>query len=191
MLSRDFYKSSAVSVAKKLLGKILVHQTQDILTSGIIVEVEAYLGENDNASHASNGMTPRNKIMFGKPGFSYVYLNYGIHSLFNVVTNPEGKAGAVLIRAVEPIDGLDAMMDRRKTTSKVNLCSGPGRLTQALGINLSNNGFDLLCNPLYITNGSNRKFHIGSSPRIGISKGTEHNWRFFVDGNKYISKGKT
>lgn len=189
MLSRAFYKSSAVSVAKKLLGKILVHQTQDGLTSGIIVEVEAYLGENDNASHAAKGMTPRNKIMFGKPGFSYVYLNYGIHSLFNVVTNPEGKAGAVLIRAVEPLDGLDAMMERRKTTSRANLCSGPGKLTQALGIDLSNNGFDLLCNPLYITNGLNNQFQIRSSPRIGISKGTEHPWRFFVDGNKYISKG--
>src|SRR5215213_3974993 len=146
VLSRDFYARPTLEVARALIGKVLVHDTATGFTSGIIVETEAYIGEEDPACHAAPGPTRRNRPLYGPPGFSYVYLNYGIHFLMNVVTESEGAPAAVLLRALEPIEGLPLMRRRRSRMSTVPdaipayaLCRGPGNLSRALGIDLSAN----------------------------------------------------
>jgi len=158
--------------------------------AGRIVEVEAYFGEGDPASHACRGMTPRNAIMFGRAGMAYVYLNYGVHCLLNVVTGLEGRAGAVLIRALEPVSGIEAMMKNRPVKRAVDLTSGPGKLTKALGVDLADNGVDMTARGslLYVANGAQETRSIILSPRIGISKGEEMLMRFCAEGSRFVSK---
>src|ERR1700734_4046357 len=140
ILPRSFYQRGAVPVARDLLGKILVHGR----TSGIIVETEAYLGGDDLASHSAAGITDRTRVIFGPPGHAYVYLSYGMHECLNIVAEPDGEAGCVLIRALEPIEGLDIMRTRRPLARKDrDLTSGPGKLTRALAITRAHNGADL------------------------------------------------
>lgn len=177
-------------VAKDLLGRLIVRKTSDVAMTARIVEVEAYFGEDDPASHAARGITPRNSIMFGRPGIAYVYINYGVHYLLNVVTGREGVAGAVLIRAVEPISGIDAMVKNRPVKNKFNLTNGPGKLTKALDVDIKHNGIDLTSseNELYIATGAVEDFKIDKSPRVGISSGKELLLRFSIKGNPYVSR---
>lgn len=167
-----------MKVAKDLLGKILVHGK----CRGRIVETEAYC-ERDPASHSFCGKTKRNAPMFGPPGTAYVYFSYGNHWLFNVVTEPEGKAGAVLIRAIEPMEGIKVMMRRRKNP---NLTNGPARLTQAFGINGRHNSVFL--NGKLRIEDSRERWRIVSSKRIGIKKAVSKKWRFYIKGNKWVSR---
>ena len=198
-LPRSFYRRQTLDVARDLLGKILVHDRRGVRTSGVIVEVEAYIGESDPACHAAPGPTKRNAPMYGEPGHAYVYLNYGIHSMVNVVTEPAGSPAAVLIRALDPLDGIDVMRRRRGRAMKGRrrvaagsisdhaLCRGPGNLTMAMGITLHENGADLIGDRLSI---EDRGIGIGAiawSPRIGISAGIESPWRAFAVGHPAVS----
>ena len=202
-LLRRFYARPTLEVAPDLLGKLLVHRTPSGLTSGIIVEVEAYVGESDPACHAAPGPTKRNAPMYGPPGHAYVYLNYGVHYLVNVVTEPKASPAAVLIRALEPLDGIDLMRRRRTRLRTVRhnkrpeqipahlLCRGPGNVTHAMGITLKDTGVDLLGDKLYIEDRGHRVEKIAWGPRIGISVGTEHVWRCYAEGHGSVSGRRT
>ena len=189
-LPRSFYDRPTLDVARDLLGKVLVHDRRGVRTSGAIVEVEAYIGESDPACHAAPGPTRRNAPMYGEPGHAYVYLNYGIHWMMNIVTEPKGSPAAVLIRALSPIDGLEIMRRRRGVvTSDHDLCRGPGNLTKAMRITLAENSADLLGPRLYL---EDRGLEFGSiewGPRIGINVGTEHPWRAWVSAHPAVSRG--
>lgn len=191
ILAREFYHGKdTLEITQQLLGKILVHESPSGLTSGRIVEVEAYCGNpQDPACHASKGKTKRNEMMFGPPGNAYVYFSYGMHHCFNVVVQEQGIADAILIRALEPLEGLVLMQRRRGVADKKMLCSGPGRLCQALDITINHNGVDLTKPPLYLIDDSYSPESIESSPRIGISQARELPWRFFVTGSQYVSRG--
>ena len=192
-LPRAFYARPTLEVAPDLLGKVLVHRTRAGLTSGIIVEVEAYIGESDPACHAAPGPTKRNAPMYGAPGHAYVYLNYGVHYLFNIVTEPKQSPAAVLVRALEPLQGIDLMRRRRMRSrtarrgevrdahSRSRALQRPGNVAHAMGITLKDTGTDLLGNKLYIEDRGHRIGEISWSPRIGISVGTEHHWRCYAD----------
>jgi len=188
-LSRDFYNRPTLDVARDLIGKVLVHHRRGVRTSGVIVEVEAYIGESDPACHAAPGPTKRNKPLYGPPGFAYVYLNYGIHWLVNAVTEAEGSPAAVLIRALEPLDGIETMRRRRKRrVSDHDLCRGPGNLTIAMGIGQAQNGEDLCGRRLYIEDrGLPQPEEISWGTRIGITVGTEREWRAFVRSHPSVS----
>jgi len=186
-LGRDFYERWAVDVAKDLLGKLLVRRIDGRILVGRIVEVEAYRGSDDPASHAYRGKTERNKIMFDRGGLAYIYLAYGIHRLLNVTAEPLGKPAAVLIRALEPIDGIEVMMRFRGTSDLSALTSGPGKLTEALKIGLELNGLDLTTSDeLFIADDGFRGFEMGSSPRIGVKD--RRKWRFYIKGNRFVSR---
>ena len=186
-LGRDFYERWAVDVAKDLLGKLLVRRIDGRALVGRIVEVEAYRGSDDPASHAYRGKTERNKIMFDRGGLAYIYLAYGIHRLLNVTAEPLGKPAAVLIRALEPIDGIEVMMRFRGTSDLSALTSGPGKLTEALKIGLELNGLDLTTSDeLFIADDGFRGFEMGSSPRIGVKD--RRKWRFYIKGNRFVSR---
>jgi len=187
-LKRDFYERDTEIVAKELLGKVLVHRLPEGDVTGRIVETEAYFGNGDPASHASRGKTPRNSIMFGPPGHAYVYFNYGMHYLFNVVTEKEGVPGAVLIRALEPLDGIDFMFKKRKVKELKLLTNGPAKLTQALGIDISHNGLDLVNGEIFICDDKKAAFNIISASRIGISVGKDDLLRFYIADNQFVSK---
>lgn len=190
-LSTKFYNSSTSDIARALLGKVLVHHTQDGVTSGRIVETEAYLFRNDPACHAARGRTRRNEAMFGPPGTAYVYLIYGMYHCFNVVTATEGEGEAVLIRALEPLQGLPLMAARRSCNNERLLTSGPGRLCQAMAINSCQNGADLAAEPLYLADDGYQPKEIITATRIGISVGAELLLRFYMAGNRFVSrKGK-
>lgn len=187
-LSRDFYDRPTLDVARDLIGKVLVHERRGVRTSGAIVEVEAYIGESDPACHAAPGPTKRNKPLYGPPGFAYVYLNYGVHWLVNAVTEGQGSPAAVLIRALEPLDGIQTMRRRRRRrVSEHDLCRGPGNLTIAMGITQRQNLEDL-CGPhLYIEDQGVQLSTIAWSPRIGINVGTERPWRASLEGHPSVS----
>jgi len=197
-LPRAFYARPTLEVAEALLGKVLVHRTRTGLTSGIIVEVEAYIGESDPACHAAPGPTTRNAPLYGPPGHAYVYLNYGVHYLVNVVTEPKGSPAAVLIRALEPLEGL-AIMRKRRTRERTarhqrrtrildhELCKGPGNVTHAMGISLRENSLDLLGGELYIEDRGYAIDAVTWSPRIGITKATERHWRCFASASRSVS----
>lgn len=202
-LQREFYNRETLTVAKELLGKILVHKYNGKKASGVIVEVEAYKGLGDKAAHSYGGKrTKRVEVMYGEPGHAYVYIIYGMYNCMNVVTCEKGVPEAVLIRAVEPIEGLDIMSINRynrkynelSKKQMLNLTSGPGKLCIALNIDRSNNKEDLCGNTLYIEdnqNSSNVAFEIVSSKRIGIDyaeEAKEFMWRFYIKDNPYISK---
>lgn len=201
-LPRRFYLRPTLVVARELLGKFLVRKIGRTRIVGKIVEVEAYR-EGDPASHSFRGKTQRNDVMFWKGGHLYVYFTYGMHFCANVVTGPEGKGEAVLIRAVEPLQAVEAMMRRRgfggrskgtKRTGRwsedelVNLTNGPAKVCEAFGIGRKQNGTDLLGDKIYITWGEaiSRK-RVGRSTRIGIRNGRDRKWRFYVKANRWVS----
>jgi DNA-3-methyladenine glycosylase len=177
-LTRDFYLRDTVEAAKAAIGKILVHSTPHGIISGRIVETEAYL-RDDPACHASRGMTRRNAVMFGEAGRAYVYFTYGLHYCLNFVTQPEGIAEAILIRALEPLEGIDQMRRNRGKDHPRDLCGGPGKLTQALGIDISLNGEDLLGDRLCVLDDGTDVGEVVSRPRIGIKEATDRLWRFY------------
>jgi DNA-3-methyladenine glycosylase len=184
VLRPAFYDRDPRQVAVDLLGCILVHETPEGVASGIIVETEAYRPE-DPACHAYKGPTMRNRNIFGRPGIAYVYLTYGVHKLLNAVCEGEGVGSAVLVRALRPLEGLETMRERRKRD--INLCNGPGRLTQALNIELTLDGKELTEPPLYIKRGNALEGEIIATTRIGISRGTELPWRYLVRGETDVS----
>ncbi|MCR4416871.1 MAG: DNA-3-methyladenine glycosylase [Ignavibacteria bacterium] len=186
----DFFKGPTEKVAKKLLGKILVRVIKGKILSGKIVETEAYLDENDLASHSAVGMTERNKVMFGEAGLAYVYFTYGMHYCFNVVTGEKGKGSAVLIRAIEPIEGIDLMKKFRRKEDLNILTNGPAKLCQALNIDKRLNGVDLKSsNEIFIAEPFNKEnFEIVVSKRIGIEKSKDLPLRFYIKENKFVSK---
>lgn len=195
-LPYSFYQQEdVISLAKQLLGKKLFTLIDGELTGGIIVETEAYSGIVDKASHAYNGrFTPRTSTMYKAGGISYVYLCYGIHHLFNVVTGVEGNPHAVLIRGLEPIDGLSTMLRRRNMQSLApKITAGPGALAKALGIDKKLNAKDLLGNEIWIEDVGTQYLatEIISSPRVGVAYAQDHAllpWRFYIKGNKFVSK---
>lgn len=190
-LNQSFYLQPTLKVARELLGKIIVRQLDGKILAGRIVETEAYVGENDPACHAYGGMTPRNKIMYLPGGHAYVYFTYGMHYCFNVVTEKEGFPAAVLIRAVEPIEGIEIMKKFRNTDDIYNLTNGPAKFCQAFKIDKSLNGVSLLGDEIFIIDpGIEMQFKIGRIQRIGISVGTDKKWRFFIQGNPFVSKVK-
>lgn len=186
----DFYRSDTIGVARGLIGALLHHETEEGLVSGIIVETEAYLSRNDAACHASRGLTGRNAVMFGPPGRAYIYFIYGNYYCFNVVTGPIGCGEAVLVRAVEPFDGIDLMMQRRGMEKSVyELANGPGKLCIALQISKAHNGHCLNKKPLYLErNNSSAEVKIIATPRIGISVEREKKLRFIAGGSNYLSR---
>jgi DNA-3-methyladenine glycosylase len=189
ILSASFYSRPTAAVAKDLLGQILAHETPEGIASGRIVEVEAYLPKNDPACHAAKGPTPRNAVMFGPAGRAYVYFTYGNHFLFNVVTEKEGVPGAVLIRALEPVGGLPLMARRRKkeAAKPISLTNGPGKVTQALGIDRAQNKMSLIRKPLYLKEGRRLGDRVGITTRIGITEGYNLPLRFYLKGSDYLS----
>jgi DNA-3-methyladenine glycosylase len=198
MLSDSFYqRNDVVNIAKELLGKLLVTEVEGIVTSGKIVETEAYAGITDKASHAfGNRRTARTETMYAKGGIAYVYLCYGIHHLFNVVTNKNDIPHAVLIRAIEPMEGIDKMIDRRKKKKfDYTLTAGPGSMSEALGIKTLHNGLSLLSAPIFIEDIGMQipDKDIISTTRVGVSYAAEDAllpYRFLLKGSKFLSKGK-
>ena len=191
LLDRDFYERPTLKVTEDLLGKVLVHRTREGIASGVIVEAEAYIGEDDPACHASFGRTARNEPLFGPPGFAYVYLNYGVHYLVNAVTEADGYPGAVLIRALQPLDGIALMKKRRGSNSRAidehDLCRGPGNLTRALGISIADNRLDLSASELTIEDRGISVGTVARGPRIGIRVALERPWRYWVEGHRSVS----
>jgi DNA-3-methyladenine glycosylase len=187
-LEREFYHRPTLDVAGDLLGKVLVHVRRGVRTSGTIVEVEAYIGESDPACHAAPGPTRRNEPLYGPPGYAYVYLNYGIHNLFNVVSEPAGSPAAILVRALAPLEGVAVMRRRRAiAVDEAGLCRGPGNLTRAMGITLADNRVDLLGDRLFIEDRGGSVGPIAWGPRIGINVGVDRPWRAYVVGNPAVS----
>ena len=190
-LTKSFYERPTLTVAAELIGKVLVHRTRAGIASGMIVEVEAYIGEDDPACHAAPGPTNRNAPLYGPAGHAYVYLNYGLHNLVNAVTEAEGSPAAVLIRALEPLDGIELMKRRRSRnggrTDEPGLCRGPGNLTQALGITLKQNRADLSDGPLRIEDRGLCAGTLSWSPRIGIRVGVERPWRCSLTDHPSVS----
>jgi DNA-3-methyladenine glycosylase len=195
VLPHAFYARPTLQVAEDLLGKVLVHKTREGLASGAIVETEAYIGEDDPACHASFGRTARSEPLFGPPGFAYVYLNYGIHYLVNAVTEADGYPGAVLIRALQPLDGISLMKKRRAPNGRDiddhDLCRGPGNLTKALGITIDDNRLDLTASTLTIEDRGISVGAIATGPRIGIRVAVERPWRYWVEGHRAVSGRRT
>ena len=194
-LAKKFYQRELLRVAKDLLGKVLVKYDSDIILAGKIVEVEAYHGDFDKAAHSYNGVTKRTEVMFKEGGYLYVYFTYGAHHCCNVVTGKKGQGTAVLIRAVEPISGVDLMIKNRfkrklKSEKEIfNLTSGPGKVCQAFGIDRSHSGIDLNGNKIFILENTRiPNKEIGISKRIGITRSTDLQWRFFIKDNPYLSR---
>jgi len=191
---RKFYLRPPDAVAQELLGKVLVSRIRGQNLSGRIVEVEAYFGKNDPAAHSAAGKTARNAVLFGPPGHAYVYFIYGMHSCVNVSCEPDGQAGCVLIRALEPVSGMETMARLRGLSAPAKpqmLTSGPGRLCQALGITrATHNGLDLTdpASELQIQDDGFRPAVITATPRIGIRKAVEKPNRFLIEGNQFVSK---
>jgi DNA-3-methyladenine glycosylase len=183
-LTADFFDRSVHLVARELIGCRLFYRG----CGGVIVETESY-ERDDPACHAYVGLTDRTEVLFGPPGLAYVYLSYGIHSLLNFVAEPEGDAAAVLIRALEPTTGLETMRARRGDRPDRHLCSGPGKLTEALGVDLSQNGADLGRDPfLLLPPDDNWQGQVVTGPRVGITKAIERPWRFGLAGSAYVSR---
>jgi DNA-3-methyladenine glycosylase len=194
ILAPDFYNRPTLAVARDLLGKVLVHDAADGLTAGVIVEVEAYIGEDDPACHAARGLTARNAPLYGPPGLAYVYFNYGMHWLVNAVTEGEGRPAAVLLRALAPLDGVDLMRQRRLAqrassapVTDNDLCRGPGNLTTALGITGAQNRADLHGGALRIEDRGLPAPDVAWSARVGIRVGLDRDWRAYVPAHPAVS----
>jgi DNA-3-methyladenine glycosylase len=198
ILSREFYARPTLDVARDLIGKVVVHETPAGIASGVIVETEAYIGESDPACHAAPGPTARNAPLYGPPGVAYVYLNYGIHYLVNAVTEPEGSPAAVLIRALEPLEGQGLMRRRRvrggarlaSACPTSDLCRGPGNLTRALGISIRHNRLDLTRSALRIEDRGLPARDVVWGLRVGINVGVDHPWRCSVADSPAVSAFK-
>ena len=195
-LDRSFYLRDTLKVAQDLIGKILVHVTADGITKGRIVEGEAYMGPHDKGAHTYGGkMTGRTKTMFGLGGHAYVYIIYGMYDCMNVVTREEGCPQAVLIRALEPLEGQSLMKQRRGTEKETALCSGPGKLCRAMGISRDQNWWDLCGDKLYLIDDGFRPsdkegYEIAAGKRINIGYAEEaqdYLWRFYIKGNPHVS----
>jgi DNA-3-methyladenine glycosylase len=186
VLPRPFYERPTVEVARELLGKVLLHGG----AGGLIVETEAYLGGDDLAAHSARGVTNRTRVIFGPPGHAYVYFIYGMYECLNIVAEPEGKAGCVLIRALEPLAGIAAMQRRRPAARRLeDLASGPGKLTLALGITRAENGADLTRGSLVVREPAEPgKFDIQATARIGIRQCADWPLRFLVRGSRFVSR---
>ena len=177
-------------MARELLGCRLVRMNRGKRLVGIIVETEAYRGRRDPASHAYRGKTMRNAVMFGEAGHAYVYFTMGMHYCLNITTESPGEAGAVLLRAIEPVEGVEEMKRNRGQRDDTHITDGPGRLTKALGIDGRLNGENLATSrELYVETGSAPE-QIGRSTRVGVSRGAERKWRFFVEGSEFLSQGR-
>jgi DNA-3-methyladenine glycosylase len=179
VVPREFYEGSAIDVSRGLLGKILVHGR----TAGVIIETEAYLGGGEDlAAHSARGLTPRTKVIFGRPGHAYVYFIYGMYECLNLVAEPEGKAGCALIRALDPLCGIETMFRRRSSARKIqDLASGPGKLTLAMDITRAHNGRDVTTGSLVVRRWKREPhFEIEATPRIGITKCAEWPLRFVI-----------
>jgi DNA-3-methyladenine glycosylase len=183
---RAFYERPVVEVARDLVGCVVRHGE----TAGVIVETEAY-HNSEPACHAFVGLTPRTRTLFGPAGLAYMYRSYGIHAMLNAVSEAEGVGAAVLVRAVEPLDGVELMRARRGLDRAEDLCSGPGKLTQALGIGLEFNEIDLAQGPVVISPplAAWRDLDVSTGPRIGISRATELPWRFWAARSRFVSRG--
>jgi DNA-3-methyladenine glycosylase len=191
VLPSDFYNRSTLTVAEALLGKVLVHRSPGGVTAGMIVETEAYIGEDDPACHAAPGPTRRNEPLYGPPGIAYVYLNYGIHYLVNAVTEAEGHPAAVLIRALQPLEGQRLMAKRRapdgRNIAEHDLCRGPGNLTKAMGITIADNRLNLGASRLVIEHRGLVPEEVAWGPRIGIRVAVDRPWRCWIVGNPAVS----
>jgi DNA-3-methyladenine glycosylase len=194
VVPRAFYLRPPDVVARALLGKILVRQYKGVRLAGRIVEAEAYCGLDDPAAHAFSGKTPRNAVLFGPAGFAYVYFIYGMHFCLNISCEPEGRAGCVLLRALEPLEGLETMAELRGLPPGANprlLASGPGKLCQALGVTRqTHNGLDLASrrSGLHLEDDGCTPAPIEAGPRIGIRKAVDRPLRFLVAGNRFVSR---
>lgn len=188
-MPKEFYLQGCLTVARELIGKVLVRKNGKRIYSGIIVETEAYTGSDDEASHSYRGKTNRNSYMFEEGGTAYVYFTYGNHYCVNVVVGKAGLAHAVLLRAVEPLEGTRFMKKNREAAKNLfSLTNGPGKLTQAFEIDLKLNGADLCGNELFIASeDTGREFRLKRSKRIGISKNTEKLYRFYAEGNPFVT----
>jgi DNA-3-methyladenine glycosylase len=204
ILPVSFYSRSTLKVLEDLIGKVLVRKSEEGLTSGVIVEAEAYTGEDDPASYAFIGRTKRSEIMYGPPGRAFVHFTYGMHHMLNLVTEREEFPAAILIRALEPREGISLMKERRQTEELSNVCSGPAKICQAFGIDRSHNGLSLFSSrsPLFIKEGERRqkgekreeeekrkkrKEELLWTSRIGIERGKERLWRAYLKGSPFIS----
>lgn len=190
VLPRDFYCRDSVTVARALLGHILCHETPSGPRAGRIVETEAYLGLDDLAAHASKGLTPRTKPLFGPPGHAYVYLIYGMYECLNLVAEPDGSPGCALIRALQPLTGIQAMHhDRPAARHPRDLCAGPGRLTIALAVSRRHNGLDVTRGELTVRQSPDPlNLDIVASPRVGITHCAGWPLRFSIAGNPFVSR---
>lgn len=186
MVSESFFDKKVEELANALLGRELVHETKEGVTAGIIVETESY-HETDEASHSYNGKTKRTQVMFGPPGHAYIYFTYGMHYCFNIVAENEGTGAGVLIRALEPTQGVELMKKRRSQENIHNLCNGPAKLVQAMGITKEDYGKPLYKGSLYITEPRLKDIKIAFGPRIGISKAREKPWRFWITDSPFVS----
>lgn len=195
-LDRAFFSRDPRRVARELLGKVLIRQTADVRLTARIVEVEAYLGEKDPASHSAAGNTARTSVLFGPPGHAYVYFIYGAHYCLNVSCEPDGSAGGVLFRGLEPLSGVEEMAHARgleiqSPTDEHKLTNGPGKLAEAFGITRArDNGVDLTsaASSLWIGEDGYRARAIRTTPRIGITKAADKPWRYLLDGNPFVSR---
>ena len=198
-LEREFYNRDSIVVAKELLGKVLVHEIDGQRISAKIIETEAYMGIEDKAAHSYGGRrTSRVEVMYGSPGFSYIFLIYGMYCCFNIVTNEKEIPQAVLIRAVEPLEGTEWMAQRRigksfdelTKSQRRGLTNGPGKLCGALSLDRSHNGIDLCGNDIYVEESKSQNFSVVTTKRVGIDYAEEakdYPWRFYIEGNEYVS----
>ena len=188
----SFFDRDPRAVAVDLLGCALLSVKGHAPTGGIIVETEAYLGSDDAGSHAATkGVTARNAVMYGPPAHAYVYFTYGNHHLLNFVCGPEGSAGAVLVRALEPVWGIRLMTERRAGRPLVELANGPGKLAAALGIDLSDNASELNSKGIFVYGARQRPPRVAQSGRVGLAAGHEHEYRYYVEDSPFVSRGRT
>ncbi len=187
-LSRSFYSRPTLAVAADLVGKFLVYHSPTGRLSARIVEVEAYIGRDDPACHAARGMTDRNAVMFGLPGFAYIYFIYGMYHCLNFVTEPEGSPAAVLLRAAEPQEGQDIMTRLSPGKSGDQLLNGPGKLCRSFGLTRDQNGIDLTGEEMYLEDRAATVRHVGRSRRIGVKEGADRQWRFYDKDSRAVSR---
>jgi len=188
-LARRFYARDSLTVARAVIGRLLVRDAPEGRVAGRIVEAEAYRGARDPASHAYRGRTPRNATMFGEPGHAYVYFTYGMHHCLNLVTAHAGTPSAVLVRALEPVAGIELMRARRGVEAIEVLARGPGNVARALGLTLEHDGLDLARGPLWLSDLVPRRagHRVARGPRIGIRVAAERPWRFFLEGHPCVT----